>query len=293
MGAMVAAVLLSSRALSPMAQVANLFGRLNHARTAYKKIDQLMNLISDTGAGSQGIKAESLGNLEFKGLSFTYLESSMPTINQLTTQIQEGEKVAIMGKNGSGKTTLIKLIAGIYTPSQGALTFNHLATDQIDHKTFRRKLAVVLQDFQLFSGSIRDNIVMGREWINDEAIQSSIKLSGLNDFLHTIPGGLEFALSDKGKSLSKGQMQSIALARAMAGNPEVLLLDESTASLDMNAERALIESLNTEMAKTLIIVTHRIPMLELVDRIIVLSQGSIVLDGKKDDVLTKLRQKND
>ena len=134
---------------------------------------------------------------------------------------------------------------------------------------------------------------MGREWINDEAIQSSIKLSGLNDFLHTIPGGLEFALSDKGKSLSKGQMQSIALARAMAGNPEVLLLDESTASLDMNAERALIESLNTEMAKTLIIVTHRIPMLELVDRIIVLSQGSIVLDGKKDDVLTKLRQKND
>ena len=293
MGAMVAAVLLSSRALSPMAQVANLFGRLNHARTAYKKIDQLMNLISDKGAGNKGIKVDSLGNLEFKGLSFTYLESSMPTINQLTTQIQEGEKVAIMGKNGSGKTTLIKLISGIYTPSQGALTFNHLASDQIDQKTFRRKLAVVLQDFQLFSGSIRDNIVMGREWIKDEAIQSSIKLSGLNDFLHTIPGGLEYILSDKGKSLSKGQMQSIALARAMAGNPEVLLLDESTASLDMNAEKALIESLNIEMFKTLIIVTHRIPMLELVDRIIVLSQGSIVLDGKKDDVLRKLRQNND
>jgi ATP-binding cassette subfamily C protein LapB len=293
MGAMVAAVLLSSRALSPMAQVANLFGRLNHARTAYKKIDQLMNLISDQGAGNKGIKVDSLGNLEFKGLSFTYLESSMPTINQLTTQIQEGEKVAIMGKNGSGKTTLIKLISGIYTPSQGALTFNHLAADQIDQKTFRRKLAVVLQDFQLFSGSIRDNIVMGREWIKDEAIQSSIKLSGLNDFLHTIPGGLEYILSDKGKSLSKGQMQSIALARAMAGNPEVLLLDESTASLDMNAEKALIESLNIEMFKTLILVTHRIPMLDLVDRIIVLSQGSIVLDGKKDEVLRKLRQNND
>tara|TARA_B100001179_G_C18442066_1_gene339257 strand:- start:8 stop:766 length:759 start_codon:yes stop_codon:yes gene_type:complete len=252
-----------------------------------------MNLISDQGVDNKGIKAESLGNLEFKGLGFTYLESSTPTINQLTTQIKEGEKVAIMGKNGSGKTTLIKLISGIYTPSQGALTFNHLPPDQIDHKTFRRKLAVVLQDFKLFSGSIRNNIVMGREWINDEAIQSSIKLSGLNDFLHTIPGGLEHILSDNGKSLSKGQMQSIALARAMAGHPEILLLDESSASLDMNAEKALIESLNNEMFKTLIIVTHRIPMLELVDRIIVMSQGSIVLDGKKDDVLKKLRQNND
>jgi ATP-binding cassette subfamily C protein LapB len=293
MGAMVAAVLLSSRALSPLAQVANLFGRLNHAKTAYKKIDLLMNTISDQSNNNEGMKIQTLGNLEIKNLSFFYLNSSIPSINQLTIKIKEGEKIAVMGKNGSGKTTLIKLISGIYTPSQGSLSFNHLNIDEIDRDTFREKLAVVLQDFQLFSGSIKENIVMGRNWIEDKAIQNAIELSGINSFLNTIPGGLEYTLSDKGKSLSRGQMQSIALARAIAGNPEVLLLDEPTASLDINSEKDLLENLNLGEFKTIIVVTHRMSMLELVDRIIVLANGSVVLDGEKDEVLTKLRQKND
>jgi len=293
MGAMVAAVLLSSRALSPLAQVANLFGRLNHAKTAYKKIDLLMNTISDRSNNTEGIKVQTLGNLEIKNLSFSYLNSSIPSINQLRIQIKEGEKIAIMGKNGSGKTTLIKLISGIYKPSQGSLTFNHLNIDEIDQTTFREKLAVVLQDFQLFSGSIKENIVMGRNWIEDKAIQNAIELSGLSSFLDTIPGGLEYILSDKGKSLSRGQMQSIALARAIAGKPEVLLLDEPTASLDINSEKELLENLNLGEFKTIVVVTHRMSMLELVDRIIVLSNGSVVLDGEKDEVLMKLRQKND
>ncbi len=293
MGAMVAAVLLSSRALSPLAQVANLFGRLNHAKTAYKKIDLLMNTISDRSNNTEGIKVQTLGNLEIKNLSFSYLHSSIPSINQLRIQIKEGEKIAIMGKNGSGKTTLIKLISGIYKPSQGSLTFNHLNIDEIDQTTFREKLAVVLQDFQLFSGSIKENIVMGRNWIEDKAIQNAIELSGLSSFLDTIPGGLEYILSDKGKSLSRGQMQSIALARAIAGKPEVLLLDEPTASLDINSEKELLENLNLGEFKTIVVVTHRMSMLELVDRIIVLSNGSVVLDGEKDEVLMKLRQKND
>jgi len=293
MGAMVAAVLLSSRALSPLAQVANLFGRLNHAKTAYKKIDLLMNAISDRSNNNEGIKVQALGNLEIKNLSFFYLNSSIPSINQLTIQIKEGEKIAIMGKNGSGKTTLIKLISGIYAPSQGSLNFNHLNINEIDQDTFREKLAVVLQDFQLFSGSIKENIVMGRSWIDDKAIQNAIELSGLNSFLNTIPGGLEYTLSDKGKSLSRGQMQSIALARAIVGNPEVLLLDEPTASLDINSEKDLLENLNLGQFKTIIVVTHRMSMLDLVDRIIVLANGSVVLDGEKDEVLRKLRQKND
>jgi len=293
MGAMVAAVLLSSRALSPLAQVANLFGRLNHAKTAYKKIDLLMNTISDRSNNTEGIKVQTLGNLEIKNLSFSYLNSSIPSINQLRIQIKEGEKIAIMGKNGSGKTTLVKLISGIYKPSQGSLTFNHLNIDEIDQTTFREKLAVVLQDFQLFSGSIKENIVMGRNWIEDKAIQNAIELSGLSSFLDTIPGGLEYILSDKGKSLSRGQMQSIALARAIAGKPEVLLLDEPTASLDINSEKELLENLNLGEFKTIVVVTHRMSMLELVDRIIVLSNGSVVLDGEKDEVLMKLRQKND
>ena len=252
-----------------------------------------MNTISDQSNNNEGMKIQTLGNLEIKNLSFFYLNSSISSINQLTIKIKEGEKIAVMGKNGSGKTTLIKLISGIYTPSQGSLSFNHLNIDEIDRDTFREKLAVVLQDFQLFSGSIKENIVMGRNWIEDKAIQNAIELSGINSFLNTIPGGLEYTLSDKGKSLSRGQMQSIALARAIAGNPEVLLLDEPTASLDINSEKDLLENLNLGEFKTIIVVTHRMSMLELVDRIIVLANGSVVLDGEKDEVLTKLRQKND
>ena len=252
-----------------------------------------MNTISDQSNNNEGMKIQTLGNLEIKNLSFFYLNSSIPSINHLTIKIKEGEKIAVMGKNGSGKTTLIKLISGIYTPSQGSLSFNHLNIDEIDRDTFREKLAVVLQDFQLFSGSIKENIVMGRNWIEDKAIQNAIELSGINSFLNTIPGGLEYTLSDKGKSLSRGQMQSIALARAIAGNPEVLLLDEPTASLDINSEKDLLENLNLGEFKTIIVVTHRMSMLELVDRIIVLANGSVVLDGEKDEVLTKLRQKND
>ena len=165
-----------------------------------------------------------------------------------------------MGKNGSGKTTLIKLISGIYKPSQGSLTFNHLNIDEIDQTTFREKLAVVLQDFQLFSGSIKENIVMGRNWIEDKAIQNAIELSGLSSFLDTIPGGLEYILSDKGKSLSRGQMQSIALARAIAGKPEVLLLDEPTAGLDDASASlfvALVNKIAAESDSAIVFVSHR------------------------------------
>ncbi|MBT7753377.1 MAG: ATP-binding cassette domain-containing protein, partial [Gammaproteobacteria bacterium] len=203
--------------------------------------------------------------------------------------IKEGERVAIMGRNGSGKTTLIKLLSGLYMPTQGSLTYNKLPIEQINKNIYRKKLAVVLQDFQLFSGSIKDNILMGREWIEENEIETALESSGTKNFLHMIPGGIESKLSDRGQSLSTGQRQSIALARALVGRPEILVLDESTSALDLNAEKDFLNNLDLSMLKTLILVTHRLPMLELVDRIIILADGAIALDGKKEDVLKQLR----
>ena len=289
MGAMVAAVLLSSRALAPMAQVANLFGRLNTARTAYKKIDQLMQSIKTQSKEDDGIIIQELGDLELRNLSFSYFDAKTQSLSQINLVIKEGERVAIMGRNGSGKTTLIKLLSGLYMPTQGSLTYNKLPIEQINKNIYRKKLAVVLQDFQLFSGSIKDNILMGREWIEENEIETALESSGTKNFLHMIPGGIESKLSDRGQSLSTGQRQSIALARALVGRPEILVLDESTSALDLNAEKDFLNNLDLSMLKTLILVTHRLPMLELVDRIIILADGAIALDGKKEDVLKQLR----
>ena len=292
MGAMVAAVLLSSRALAPLALIANLFGRLNNSRTAYRELDLLMKSVDKKENINQGIKVEKLGLIECSRIGFSYPESSLPSLIEVSASIKPGERIAIMGRNGSGKTTFMKLCAGMFKPTQGVITFDKLGLNEIDTTQFYLKLSVVLQDIYLFSGSIRENIIMGRDHIDDDILRQSIDCSGVNDFLPRIPGGLEHVLSDRGQSLSAGQRQSIALARALVNQPEVLLLDEPTSALDLNSEQSFVERLKGFLVDTtLITITHRLPVLELVDRIIVMADGKIALDGPKNEVLEKLQNK--
>ena len=292
MGAMVAAVLLSSRALAPLALIANLFGRLNNSRTAYRELDLLMKSVDKKENINQGIKVEKLGLIECSRIGFSYPEASLPSLIEVSASIKPGERIAIMGRNGSGKTTFMKLCAGMFKPTQGVITFDKLGLNEIDTTQFYLKLSVVLQDIYLFSGSIRENIIMGRGHIDDDILRQSIDCSGVNDFLPRIPGGLEHVLSDRGQSLSAGQRQSIALARALVNQPEVLLLDEPTSALDLNSEQSFVERLKGFLVDTtLITITHRLPVLELVDRIIVMADGKIALDGPKSEVLEKLQNK--
>ena len=292
MGAMVAAVLLSSRALAPLALIANLFGRLNNSRTAYRELDLLMKSVDKKENINQGIKVEKLGLIECSRIGFSYPEASLPSLIEVSASIKPGERIAIMGRNGSGKTTFMKLCAGMFKPTQGVITFDKLGLNEIDTTQFYLKLSVVLQDIYLFSGSIRENIIMGRDHIDDDILRQSIDCSGVNDFLPRIPGGLEHVLSDRGQSLSAGQRQSIALARALVNQPEVLLLDEPTSALDLNSEQSFVERLKEFLVDTtLITITHRLPVLELVDRIIVMADGKIALDGPKNEVLEKLQNK--
>ena len=290
MGAMVAAVLLSSRALAPLAMIAALFGRLNNTRTAYRQLDQLMQSVESAEETSTGIKVQNLGQIVWSRVGFNYPNASVPSLLEISGHIEPGERIAVMGRNGSGKTTLIKLTAGMFQPSQGAITYDRLGSGEIETTTFRSKLSVVLQDIYLFAGSIRENVLMGRESLKDEDLLQALECSGVNDFLPKIPGGLDAVLADRGQSLSAGQRQAIALARALVNNPEVLLMDEPTAALDLNSEQAFVRNLQPMLdGKTLITVTHRLPLLELVDRIIVLAEGKIALDGPKDKVLEKLQ----
>ena len=290
MGAMVAAVLLSSRALAPLAMIASLFGRLNNTRTAYRQLDQLMQSVELEGETNAGIKVQNLGQIVWSRIGFNYPNATVPSLIEISAKIEPGERIAIMGRNGSGKTTLIKLTAGMFQPSQGALTFDKLGSNEIETSTLCSKLSVVLQDIYLFAGSIRENVLMGRENIEDENLLQALECSGVNDFLPRIPGGLDAVLTDRGQSLSAGQRQAIALARALVNNPEILLMDEPTAALDLNSEQAFVRNLQPILdGKTLITVTHRLPVLELVDRIIVLAEGKIALDGPKEKILEQLQ----
>ena len=204
----------------------------------------------------------------------------------------EENKTRPMGRNASGKTTLIKLFSGLLMPTQGVITFDNLATSEIHPSVFHSKVSVVLQETNLFAGSIRENILMGRDKIEESIIKNAMECSGVSSFISRIPGGLDGVIADRGLSLSTGQRQAISIARALVNNPEMLIMDEPTASLDLNAEQAFVKNLNPFIKeKTMIVVTHRLPLLELVDRIIVIADGKVALDGPRDQVLEQLKAK--
>ena len=294
MGGMVAAVLLSSRTLAPLAQIANLFGRANNAKTSYKRLASFMEETQEDDVSEKNkgaIRREKLGSIEFKDTTYRYPEADLDTLRSINLSVNEGEKVAILGRNGSGKSTLMKLASGLFKASDGLVMYDGVDIKQLHTDDLSKSIGIVLQDVQLFSGSIRENITMGREDINQDDLINAGKLSGLDDFVSKIPGGYDLQLSDGGKGLSGGQRQSIALARAIVHKPSHFILDEPTSAMDMNAENIFISQMGSIMQdSTMLIVTHRMPLLNLVDRIIVMNEGQIVEDGPKEEIINKLNQ---
>ena len=294
MGGMVAAVLLSSRTLAPLAQIANLFGRANNAKTSYKRLASFMEETQEDDVSEKNkgaIRREKLGSIEFKDTTYRYPEADLDTLRSINLSVNEGEKVAILGRNGSGKSTLMKLASGLFKASDGLVMYDGVDIKQLHTDDLSKSIGIVLQDVQLFSGSIRENITMGREDINQDDLINAGKLSGLDDFVSKIPGGYDLQLSDGGKGLSGGQRQSIALARAIVHRPTHFILDEPTSAMDMNAENIFISQMGSIMQdSTMLIVTHRMPLLNLVDRIIVMNEGQIVEDGPKEEIINKLNQ---
>jgi ATP-binding cassette subfamily C protein LapB len=293
MGAMIAAVLLSSRCLGPLGQIAGLFGRLHASKAAYEKLDALMAECNNhnTNLNADSIFPDTLGDLECKNLSFGY-EENQQCIQSLNLTIKQGEKVAILGKNGSGKSTLLKLASGLLESNHGDIQYSGLPLSQISKDALNQKISIQLQDIHLFSGSLKENIFMGRDWIDDKLLKNALEISGVSNFLHLLPGGLDAQLADRGMSLSGGQRQSIALARTFIADSEIVMLDEPTASMDLNTEQMFTQKLTEGTnGKTIIVATHRLPVVNAVDRVIVLSEGKVVLDEPRETALKKLIQK--
>jgi ATP-binding cassette subfamily C protein LapB len=292
MGGMVAAVLLSSRTLAPLAQIANLFGRANNAKTSYKRLASFMDETEGDDVAVKNetaIRRDKLGGLSFNTVTYRYPGADIDTLKDISLTIEEGEKIGVLGRNGSGKSTLMKLASGLFKCTDGLVLYDGVDINQLHTNDLSKSIGIVLQDVQLFSGSVRENITMGRAGITEEDLLEAGKLSGLDEFIGRVPGGYDLKLSDRGKGLSGGQRQSIALARSIVHKPTHFILDEPTSAMDMSSETGFIEQISPIIANsTMLVVTHRMPLLKLVDRIIVMSDGKIIEDGPRDEIIKKL-----
>ncbi len=289
MGALIATVILAGRTLAPLGALAQSLTRANSARTSYKSISEIMAMPQDKSSVDNPISRPVLkGNLEFKNVTFKYKGASQPTLDNLSFKISAGEKVAILGKMGSGKSTIARILCGLYLPDSGSVLIDGIDIRQIDQADLRRNMGFMLQETWLFSGSIKENIQMGFIEYNDEHILDISRISGVDDFVRHHPLGYDFNLKERGEGLSGGQRQSINLARALLHNPQTLILDEPTSSMDLQTENRVLDNLENWISnKTLIAITHRNSVVKLASRVLILDQGVLVADDTPEKLLNK------
>ncbi|HLR78462.1 MAG TPA: ATP-binding cassette domain-containing protein, partial [Burkholderiaceae bacterium] len=276
----------------PLGQVAGLMMQYQHARTSLASIDNYMQMPVERPEDRNFVPRPFLkGAIEFRDVSFTYPEASQPSLSNISFRLKAGEKVGIIGRIGSGKTTLHKLILGLYEPTEGKVLLDGVDIKQIDPADLRRTIGHVPQDPVLFYGTLKQNLLMAAPFATDAKMLHVARIAGIDELASTHPDGYDMMISERGDSLSGGQRQSVAVARALINDPAVLLLDEPSSNMDNQSESALRRRLkDVTRDKTLVLVTHRTALLELVDRLIVMDRGRIVADGPKDQVVEALRQ---
>ncbi len=286
-GAIVAGSILCGRAIQPLAQLAQLLLRLNQVLASYRAIDRVMKMPREHPPGLVRTAHASLrGSIELRDVGFRYADQATKVLDNVSLRIEPGERVAIIGRVGSGKTTLVKLLLGLHAPTEGTLLVGGHDIRQIDPADLRRNVGSVLQDLWLMSGTLRQNIALGADRPGDAEVLRAAGIAGVDEFAAQHPQGYQMRVGEAGEGLSGGQRQAVALARALIGEPAILLLDEPTSAMDPAAERALLQRLAlATQGKTLVVVTHKPSMLDLVDRIIVLERGKVVANGPKDVVL--------
>jgi ATP-binding cassette subfamily C protein LapB len=289
MGGLIACSILGGRAVAPLAQISQLLSRMTSTRTAYRQLNEMMSLPPEGPVG-EGLKLAGLkGRIEFRNVSFRYPGAPEKTLEDLNFTIQPGEHVALLGRVGSGKSTIARLVLGLYPPEEGLVMIDGTDIRQLDPLEMRRYIGAALQESVLLTGSVRENIGLARAHVDDEELLRAAELSGTHSFMGTIANGYDLRLADRGEGLSGGQRQSIALARALAGRPPVLVFDEPTSAMDAQTETGLIQRLRDELKdRTLVLITHRPPLLALVSRILLIERGRVAMDGPRDEVLKQI-----
>ena len=292
MGGLIACYMLSGRALSPLASLSGLMTRYQQAKVTMVSTDQMMELPQERNFEERPLSRRTLqGAIECRGLNFTYPNQQNMALKNINLVIKPGEKIGIIGRSGSGKSSLAKLIVGLYQPDSGALLVDGVDIRQIDVSELRHNVGSVPQDIQLLAGTLRDNLVSGARYVEDEVVLQAAELAGVHEFARLHPQGYELQVGERGQNLSGGQRQNVALARALLLNPPILLLDEPTSAMDNTGEERLKQRLQSVVEnKTVVLVTHRASLLSLVDRLLVIDRGQILADGPKAVVMEALKK---
>lgn len=290
MGGLIAVTMLGGRAIMPLGQAVGLLMQYQNARTALESLEKLMSDPVERGDDEFIHRPELNGDIEFRDVSFSYPGQAEPALKNVSFSIRAGEKVVVIGRTGSGKSTLQRLILGLYKPTDGVIRIDGIDQRQLDPADLRRNIGFVGQDATLFYGTLRENISIGAPYADDSAVVHAAELAGLSQFVNRHPQGFDMLIGERGESLSGGQRQEVAIARAVLMDPPILLMDEPSSAMDFSTEHQFKLRLRQYAAhKTLVIVTHRTSLLELADRIIVVDDGKVVADGPREKVVEALQ----
>ncbi len=292
LGALIACTMLAGRAMLPLSQVAALATRLEQSLASLDALNKVMALPVERPPNAHFVhRADMRGEIEFRNVEFSYPNQKLGALNGLSMFIRAGERVGIIGRIGSGKSTIARLMLGLYEPQGGSILVDGTDLRQLDPASLRRRVGCLLQDVYLFYGTIRENILAGAPHSDDAALLSASYVSGVDEFCNRHPMGFDTPVGERGELLSGGQRQAVALARALVGNPPILILDEPTSAMD-NSSETLFKMRLTDVlpGKTLVLITHRSSLLSLVDRLIVVDNGRVVADGPRETVVAALAQ---
>ncbi|MDF1878863.1 type I secretion system permease/ATPase [Sulfurimonas sp. SAG-AH-194-C20] len=291
MGALIAIVILTGRTLAPMGQVTALLTNYETTKTSYDAINDIITQPSERPEGKKFVQSpEFTGHIEFVNVTFSYPGSEIPAIKDVSFSVNPGEHIAIIGRIGSGKSTIEKLLLGLYEPDEGQVLVDGIDIRQIDPADLRKNFSYLSQDVMLFRGTVKDNITFRASHASDGAMIKAAQVSGAAEFIKKHPRGYEMPVGERGLGLSGGQRQSIGIARALLLDTPIVLLDEPTNAMDQITEGKLLENLKLEFkGKTTLIVTQKMTLLQIADRVIVMDNGKIVIDAAKEEALRKLQ----
>jgi ATP-binding cassette subfamily C protein LapB len=290
-GSIIAVGILCSRTLSPLTQLSGIMARWGNVKGALDGLDKLVHIPQDRSENRTYLRRESLqGKYELRDVTYRYDPEGSAVLDLSQMEIKPGQVIAVLGSNGSGKSTFLKMLTGLYAPGTGQILIDGTEMGQIEPKDLRRSIGYLGQDVRLFHGTLRDNLNLNLLERDDDRLYQARDFAGLGPYVKSHPKGLDQDISDGGEGLSVGQRQSIGWARLWLQDPDICLLDEPTAALDQTLEKTLISRLEQWLSgRTAVIATHRVPILSLANRTLILAQGRLAVDGPRDQVLEHLR----